>query len=77
MTWVTTEREDRRDTEDSLVCRVFLDLQVQLVSRELQELLDQVARGGLLDLLGLLGRKDTWDNRDQWDHQELVASVEK
>lgn len=25
MTWVITVREDRRDTEDSLVCRVFLD----------------------------------------------------
>lgn len=27
MTWVITVREDRKDTEDSLVCRVFLDLQ--------------------------------------------------
>lgn len=26
-TWVITVREDRKDTEDSLVCRVFLDLQ--------------------------------------------------
>lgn len=26
VTWVITVREDRKDTEDSLVCRVFLDL---------------------------------------------------
>lgn len=77
MTWVITEREGRRDTVASLVCRVFLDLQVPLVSRELQESLDQAARGGLLDLLDLMERKDTWDSRDRWDLQELVDSVEK
>lgn len=27
VTWVIMEREGRRDIEDSLVCRVFLDLQ--------------------------------------------------
>lgn len=53
------EREARRDTEASLVCRVSPDLQAQLVSRELQELLDPVDRGDLLDLSGLLEKKDT------------------
>lgn len=59
MTWAIMEREARRDTEASLVYRVSLDLQAQLVSRELQESLDPVARGDLLDLLGLLERRDT------------------
>lgn len=77
MTWEITEREGRRDIEALLVCRVFLDLQVQQVSRELQELLDQVDRGGLLDLLGLLERKDTLDSLGRWDLLELVESVEK
>lgn len=77
MTWVIMEREARRDIEASLVCRVFLDLQVQQVSRELQESLDRAGRGGLLDLLGLLERRDTWDSRDRWDLLELVDSVEK
>lgn len=77
MTLGIMEREGRRDIEASLVCRAFLDPQVQLVSRELQELLDQVGRGGLLDLLGLLERKDTLDSRDRWGLLELVESVEK
>lgn len=59
MTWVIMEREARKDTEASLVCRVSPDLQAQLVSRELQELLDPVDQGDLLDLSGLLERKDT------------------
>lgn len=77
MTWEITEREGRRDIEGSLVCRVFPDLQVQQVSRELQESLDQAERGGLLDLLGLLERKDTLDSQDRWDLLEPVESAEK
>lgn len=77
MTWEIMEREGRRDIEASLVCRVFLDLQVQQVSRELQESWDQADRGGLLDLLGHLEKKDTLDSRGRWDLLELVESVEK
>lgn len=73
----TMEREVRRDTVDSLVCRVCLDLLVQLVNREQLVLLDQVAKGDLLDLLGHQERKDTLDSQDQWDHQEPEESVEK
>lgn len=75
--WVIMEREGRRDIEVSLDCRVFPDLQVQQVSRELQESLDRAAQGGLLDLLGLLERKDTLDSQGQWDLLELVESVAK
>lgn len=32
---------------------------------------------GLLDLLDPMERKDTWGSLDQWDHLELVDSVEK
>lgn len=71
------EREDRRDTEASQVCKVSQDLQVQQVSRELQESLDQVAPGGHLDLSDLQERKATLDSRGRWDHLELVDSVEK
>lgn len=71
------EREGRRDIVASLACRVFLDLQVQQVSRELQESLDQADRGGLLDLLGLLEKRDTSDSQDRWDPLELVDLVEK
>lgn len=77
MTWVIMEREGRRDTEASLVCRVFQDLQVQQVSRELQESSDQVARGDHLGLSGLLERKDTLDSRGRWDLLELADSAEK
>lgn len=77
MTSVITVREDRKDIVDSLACRVFLDLQVQLVSRELQELSDQVDPGDHLDLLVLLERRDTMERLDQWDPQELVESLEK
>lgn len=31
----------------------------------------------LLDLLGHLERRDTWERRDRWDPLELVESVEK
>lgn len=31
----------------------------------------------LLDLLGLLERRDTWERRDRWDRLELVELVEK
>lgn len=75
--WVTMEREDRKATEASLDCRAYLDLRVQLVSRELQELLDPAARGGPLVQLDLQGRRGTSDNLDQWDHQERVESVER
>lgn len=71
------EREARRDIEASLVCRVFLDLQVRQASRELQESSDQAGPGDLLDLLGRLERKDTLDNQDQWDLLELEDSLEK
>lgn len=71
------EREGRRDIEASPVCRVFLDLQVRQVSRELQESSDQAGRGGLLDLLGHLERKDTLDSQDRWDLLELEDSLEK
>lgn len=77
MTWEITEREGRRDIEGSLVCRVFPDLQVQQGSRELQESLDQAEPGGLLDLLGLLERKDTLDSQDRWDLLEPAESAEK
>lgn len=77
MTWVIMEKEGRRDTEASLVCRVFQDLQVQQVSRELQESSDQMAQGDHLGLLDLLERKDTLDSRGRWDHLELADSVEK
>lgn len=77
MTWVTMEREVRRDIEVSPVCRVFLDLQAQQVSREPQELSDQAAPGDLLDLLDPMERKDMWDSLGQWDLLELVDSVEK
>lgn len=77
MTWVIMEKEGRRDTEVSLVCRVFQDLQVLQVSRELQESLDQMARGDHLGLSDLLERRETLDSRGRWDHLELVDSVEK
>lgn len=66
------EREGRRDIEASLVYRVYLDLQVQQASRELQESLDQAGLGGLLDQLGLQERKDTLDSQDQWGLLEPV-----
>lgn len=74
---VIMEKEDRRDTEDLPAYRVFLDLRVPLVSRELQESLDQVVPGGPKDQLDLLERKDTWDRQDPWDLQEPVDSVER
>lgn len=74
---MTMVREDRKDIVGSPACRVFLDLQVQLVSRELQELSDQVDRGGRLGLLVLLEKRDTTERLDQWDPLELVDSVEK
>lgn len=69
-------REDRKDTVDSLACRVFLDLRVQLVSTELRELSDQVDPGGHPDRLVLLERRDTTERPDQWDRLELVESPE-
>lgn len=74
---VIMEKEDRRDTEDSPVCRVSLDLQVPLASRELQESLDQVVPGDPQDQLDPLERKDTWDRQDPWDLQEPEDSVER
>lgn len=35
MTWGTTEREDRKVTEATRVCRVFLDPRAQRESKEL------------------------------------------
>lgn len=77
MIWVIMENEDRRDTEGSPACRVFRDLRVQLVSRELLESLDQVVRGDPQDLLDPLERKDTWDSQGRWDLQEPVDSAER
>lgn len=54
------EREDRRDTEASLVCRACLDLQVKLETREPQ---------GPLDLL------DKEDHLDQWALQEKMVQT--
>lgn len=71
------EREVRRDTVDSLVCRVCPDLPVQLVNREPLVSSDQVAKGDLPDPLGHQERKDTLDSQDQWDLQEHVESVER
>lgn len=71
MTWETTEREGRRDTEASLVCRDFLDLQVQQESRELQESSDQEEPGDLQDPSGPTERKGTSDSPDPWALLEL------
>lgn len=71
------EKEDRKVTGGSLDYKAYLDHRVQLVNRELQELLGQVAREDLLVRLGLQERKDTSDSLDQWDHLERVELVEK
>lgn len=75
MIWETMEKEDRRAIEDSLACRVFLDPQVQQVSRERRESSDPVAKGDPLGQSGPKGKKGTSASRALWDHQELVESV--
>jgi hypothetical protein len=69
-------REDRRDTEVSPVCRVYLDLPVKLVTRVLLDLLDLMEQEDHLDLLGLLERMVPMVCPDPSDPLDLVVALE-
>lgn len=73
--WETTEREDRKDIEDSLVYRDFLDHLVQQVNRETLESLDPVANGDPLDQSDHQEKRGTLASLDPWAPLELEESV--
>lgn len=70
-------REDRRATEDSLVCKVCLDLRVKLETRVLLDPLDLLDKEDHLDPLALLERMDQTVCQDPSDPLDLVAAVER
>lgn len=69
-------REDKRDTEASLVCRVCPDLRVKLETRVLLDLLDLLDKEDHLDLLALLERTVQMVCQDPSDPPDLVVVVE-
>jgi len=69
-------REDRRDTEVSPVCRVYLDLPVKLVTRVLLGLLDLMDQEDHLDLLAPLERMVPMVCPDPSDPLDLVVALE-
>jgi len=69
-------REDRRDTEVSPVCRVYLDLPVKLVTRVLLDLLDLMDQEDHLDLLAPLERMVPMVCPDLSDPLDLVVALE-
>lgn len=70
------EKEVRRDTEDSPVCRVCQDLQVLLETRVLPDLLDQLAPRDHPDPLDQLVRTVLMVSLDPLDHLDLVDALE-
>jgi len=69
-------REDRRDTEVSPVCRVYLDLPAKLVTRVLLDLLDLTDQEDPLDLLAPLERMVPMVCPDPSDPLDLVVALE-
>lgn len=69
-------REDRRDTEVSPVCRVYLDLPVKLVTRVLLDLLDLMDQEDHLDLLAPLERMVPTVCPDPSDPLDLAVALE-
>lgn len=77
---VTTEKEDRRVTEDLQAYKVFLDHLAQLENKGPQALLVQVDKEDLMGLLGHQERKGTLGNLDQWDllvQEDLVGILDQ
>lgn len=70
-------REDRRDTEALLVCRVCPDLRVKLETRVLLDLLDLLDKEDHLDPLALLERMVETVCQDPLDPLDLVVAVER
>lgn len=70
------EKEDRRDTEASLVCRVFPDLQVKLETRVPQDLLDLQDKEDHLDLLAHLEKMVQMVSQDLLVLLDLVDALE-
>lgn len=70
-------KEDRRDTEASLVCRVSPDLQVKLETRVLLDLLDLQDNVDHLDPLALLEKTVQMVCLDPLDPLDPVVAVER
>lgn len=70
-------REDRRDTEASLDCRVCLDLRVNLETRELLDPLGLLDKEDHLDPSALLERTEQTVCQDLLDPLDLVVALER